>query len=217
MGNMTQSIPLGKLAAHPDNPNRMSDTNFRKLVRNIERSGLYEPLTVRPSPEGRGFFQIINGYHRWKALEQLGYEEANCAVWEIDDEQADIFLATLNRLRGSDEAGKRIMLLKRLNAIIEAGKLAKLLPMTAKQIGHLVNLTMPTCAAGEAKKTAGNFFANPMVFFLSDSQKKVVEEALCRVGKSQEERTRAGENAAALECIARFFLNNSKANQGGQE
>jgi ParB-like chromosome segregation protein Spo0J len=46
-----KSIALSKLVAHPDNPNVMSEATFRKLVRNIERTGLYEPIVVRVHPE----------------------------------------------------------------------------------------------------------------------------------------------------------------------
>jgi ParB-like chromosome segregation protein Spo0J len=48
--NRVSRIAIDKLVAHPDNPNRMSKTNFAKLVRNIERTGRYEPLVVRPCP-----------------------------------------------------------------------------------------------------------------------------------------------------------------------
>ena len=51
MVNKIQSIALDKLVAHPDNPNRMSKAKFAKLLRNIERTGRYEPLVVRPCPQ----------------------------------------------------------------------------------------------------------------------------------------------------------------------
>ena len=100
MTNSTQSIALDKLAAHPDNPNQQSKVNFAKLVRNIERTGRYEPLIVRPCPDKAERFQIINGYHRCHALAKLGYKTADCIVWDIDNEETDILLTTLNRLGG---------------------------------------------------------------------------------------------------------------------
>jgi len=208
MTNTIQSIALDKLVAHPDNPNKMSRANFSKLVRNIERSGRYEPLIVRPYVEKAGSFEIINGCHRCKALAQLGYEEADCIVWDIDDEQTNILLATLNRLGGSDELGKKLMLLNRLNRRIESAELAKLLPQTAKQIERLTNLKMPAQPA----KTAARFFANPMVFFLTDTQQQIVENAISLVAETKAEMTKASRSAAALTHIARYFLNNSMAN-----
>jgi len=134
MANSIRSIALEKLIAHPDNPNRMSNANLAKLVRNIERTGRYEPITVRPHPQKKDCFQIINGYHRCHALTKLGYKTADCIVWDIDDKQTDILLATLNRL-----------------------------PATAKQIERLTNLKMPSIAAKTNAKCLSNpivFFVN---------------------------------------------------------
>ncbi len=209
MASSIQSIALDKLDFHPDNPNRMSKVNFAKLVRNIERTGRYEPLIVRPCPDKADYFQIINGYHRCHALAKLGYKTTDCVVWDIDDEETDILLATLNRLGGSDELGKKLKLLKRLNKRIEAGKLAKLLPQTAKQIERLTNLKRPSAPA----KIAENCFANPLVFFVNDKQQEQIEKALSLVGiagrltaESKAEVTRATKRAAALTHIAGYFL-----------
>jgi ParB family chromosome partitioning protein len=135
-------IAINKLIAHPDNPNVMSGEKFRKLVRNIERTGLYEPIIVRPHPQNQDKFQIINGHHRVKALEKLGKKEANCLVWNVDDRQTAILLTTLNRLSGADDPAKKIELLRKLKERFDTAELAKLLPDTAKQIEQLTNLKL---------------------------------------------------------------------------
>jgi ParB/RepB/Spo0J family partition protein len=210
MANSVQSIRLDNLVPHPDNPNQRSRVNFAKLVRNIERTGRYEPLIVRPCPDKTSCFQIINGHHRCHALTKLGYKTADCIVWDIDDEQTDILLATLNRLSGSDELGKKLKLLKRLNKRIESAELAKLLPQTAKQIERLTNLKKP---AGPAK-IAENCFANPMVFFVSDTQQQQIENALSLAESPKTQMTKAAKRAAALARIAGHFLNHSKLIRG---
>jgi len=215
MVNVTRSISLKKLIAHPDNPNRMSKVNFSKLVGNIERTGRYEPLTVRPCPDNAGFFQIINGYHRCQALAKLGYKSADCIVWDIDDKETDILLATLNRLGGSDELGKKLKLLRRLNKRIKTAELSKLLPQTARQLERLTNLKVPRVPAEINAKC----LLNPMVFFVNDTQHKTIEDALSLAKDSQNEivkmacaKTKAGKRAAALAHIAGYFLNHSKIN-----
>ncbi len=207
MTNVIRSIGLDKLVAHPDNPNQQSRVNFGKLVRNIERTGRYEPLIVRPSPASSGCFQIINGEHRCRALAKLGYKTADCIVWDIDDEQTDILLATLNRLGGSDELDKKIGLLKRLNKRMESAELAKLLPQTAKQIERVTSLKMPSIPDTNAK-----YFSNPMVFFVNDAQQEMIENALSLAKESRSEKTKALRRAAALAQIAGYFLNHSKSN-----
>lgn len=208
MTNTVESIALGQLVAHRDNPNRMSGASFAKLVRNIERTGRYEPLIVRPCPERSGCFQIINGYHRCHALAKLGYKTADCIVWDIDDEQTDILLATLNRLAGSDELAKKLKLLNRLNDRFNSGELAKLLPLKAKQIERLTNLKMPSKPAGVSAAS----FANPMVFFVNDAQQETIENALSLAKELRDEKTKAAKRAAALAHIAGAFINHSEFN-----
>jgi len=208
MNNKIQSIAIDKFVPHPDNPNRMSKANFAKLVRNIKRTGRYEPLVVRHCPDKPDRFQIINGHHRWQALSQLGYKQADAVVWDIDDRQVDILLATLNRLTGSDIFDKRLALLARLNKQIQSRELAKLLPHTAKQIERLSNLTDSLSRTSGIEHRAPSF-ANPLVFFVNDRQKQTIEKALSlalQKGRCKVDEGRATRNAAALTAIAEEYL-----------
>lgn len=209
MVNKVQSIALDKLVAHPDNPNRMSKAKFAKLLRNIERTGRYEPLVVRPCPQKPDCFQVINGYHRWRALRELDYKTAEALVWDVNDQDTDILLATLNRLGGSDVLDKKLALLKRLNKSAFDGrtaKLAKLLPQTSSQIKRLTGLKISDC-----RKTVENRqpqILNPLVFFLNDKQQEVVAKAMsAAMSEVEENRTKALKNAAALTYIAQEFIN----------
>jgi len=207
MASSIQSIPLDKLLAHPDNPNRMSKANFNKLVRNIKRSGRYEPLIVRPHPDETGCFQIINGHHRCMALVQLGYKTADAIVWDIDDEQTDVLLATLNRLCGSDELDKKLKLLKRLAVAVNTAELAKLLPQTAGQIERLVNLKR----LDKPARMNADSFATSLVFFVNDAQKQTIEEAIELALNYKDSRPRAVKRAAAVTTISRHFLERAAA------
>jgi ParB/RepB/Spo0J family partition protein len=196
-----KAIAISKLSAHPDNPNVMSGAMFHKLVRNIERTGLYEPIVVRPHPKKKGSFEIINGHHRAKALEKLGRKVADCIVWDVDDEQTAVLLATLNRLCGSDEPAKKIELLKELKGRFGSVELAKILPQTAKQIEQLTNLKLNNIPV----KVNADSFAIPIVFFVSAEQNKIIEEALSRVTPNPGQ-TRAQQRATAITKIAEQYL-----------
>ena len=225
--NRVTSIPIDKLTTHPGNPNRMSKRNFARLVRNIERTGRYEPLVVRPcparschscesspvrdalrrNPDADGHikhdcFQIINGHHRCLALKQLGYEIADAVVWDVDDDEADILLSTLSRLGGSDVLEKKLALLQRINRNMHAREMAKLLPLSRSQIERLKNLKVPAAPAKISTKS----FAVPKVFFLSEAQQQIVAKALASARETQSEKTKAAGNAAALTEIAQRFI-----------
>jgi len=202
MRTTIKSIALEQLVPHPDNANRMSRTNVEKLVRNIERTGRYEPLVVRPCPGRDGFFQILNGRHRCEALRRLGRTAAEVVVWDVDDEQADILLATLNRLGGRDVLEKKLAVLRRLTRRIPARKLARLLPQTLGQIERLT-ASQPLSQATAGKAGA---FAKALVFFVDDGQQHGIEEALSAADRSTDGRGRATRRAAALAEIAAQFL-----------
>ncbi len=206
MSTTIRAIPLDRLVPHPDNPNRMSRGNLEKLVRNIERSGRYEPITVRPCPGRRGYFEIINGSHRCEALRRLGRSTVEAVVWDVDDEQTDILVATLNRLGGRDILERKQALLTRLARRIPARKLARLLPQTLGQIERLTASGRPAPTRARADS-----FAIPMVFFVDPAQQHAIEEALSLGGELPGVANRAGKRAAALTQMARHFLDHRLA------
>lgn len=197
--NRVTSIPIDRLIAHPGSPNRMSKRNFARLVRNIERTGRYEPLVIRRKGDS---FQIINGHNRCRALKQLDYEAVDAIVWDVDDAEADILLCSLNRLKGSDVLDKKLSLLDRINDEMFAREMSKLLPFTRSQIEKLRSLKVPSAPAKIDVKS----FAVPMVFFLSAEQQQLVSEAMASVKGNRSEKTKAARNAAALTEMAQCFI-----------
>lgn len=137
------TIRLDHLAAHPDNTNRMPADLLEKLTRNIEESGKYPPIIVRPLPASNGQYQILDGHHRARALGELGHESARCEIWEVDDEQATFLLLTLNRLEGSDDPQARGELLSRLAGSSDLAELARRLPEDAARLRKLIKASEP--------------------------------------------------------------------------
>jgi ParB family chromosome partitioning protein len=204
-------IALDKLVPHPNNPNSMSRANFAKLVRHIGRTGRYEPLVVRPHPERVGDFQIINGHHRCEALRQLGHEAAEVVVWDTSDGETAILLTTLNRLGGRDALGKKLALLRGLKERMPIRELARLLPQTRDQLERLTARRLLPPTAVHARKAC----AIPLVFFVDERQRSVIEEALALAGKSQAEQPKATKRAAALTRIAQHFQSRTECCQEG--
>src|SRR5213594_2528842 len=130
-------VPLDDLLPHPLNSNVMSVDLQAKLRAHIKRTGRYPFLVVRPHPDEPGKYQVLDGHHRVKILEGLGHREARCDVWEVDDREAKLLLATLNRLQGQDQPLRRAQLIHELLGEMSPEDLAGLLPETDKQIEEL--------------------------------------------------------------------------------
>jgi hypothetical protein len=166
-----RSIPLTQLDAHPDSANRMSAPMLEKLAAHIREGGRYPAIIVRPAPESRApqrsvdrprrrrspgaqRFQIIDGHARVEALRSLGRRAATCDVWRVDDEQAAILLATLNRLRGNDDPHRRAALLARLAGARGAAALAARLPEDARRLRAMLALATPPGLAAPSREIA---------------------------------------------------------------
>ena len=232
-----QWIPLEALEAHPENANRLPARLLEKLKTHLERTGLYEPLVVRPigadratrtcpgdaAPGSRASrddlkseisdlrcrYQILNGHHRARALRQLGHPRGRCDVWEVDDDEARLLLATLNRLEGRDDPSARARLVARLAEGRSAEDLARLLPEPPDAVERLLRLAQPPPDPLAPEAIAP--IARPMTFFLAEEQYALVGEALREVGHDQ---TPPGRGAAAprpkradtLERLALWYL-----------
>jgi len=137
---MVQEIAIDLPVPHTENCNHMDSKTLKKLRRHIVRTGEYEPLTVRPHPYEKGKFQVINGHQRLRVLRALGRPEASCTVWGMDDNQARLYLATLNGLSGTDIPERRALLLEELLDRLGVDELAAMLPHGAKHLEQLQQL-----------------------------------------------------------------------------
>lgn len=140
--NMYKEIPLELLTPNTKRPNRMSRMFSKKLRSHIKRVGRYETLTVRPHPTRKGCFEVLNGHARLDALRDLGLQTAKCDVWEMDDLESRLFLATLNRVQCSEAPELRMRLLLELLKAIPKEDIAKYVPETLNSLEQLEQLEM---------------------------------------------------------------------------
>jgi hypothetical protein len=232
-----QWIPLGCLEPHPENSNRMPPRLLEKLKAHIQRTGLYEPLVVRPlqcrarsaecevqdnirdgaaepsAAESASLtphsalltphvqYQILNGHHRAEVLRLLGHTHARCDVWEVDDAEARLLLATLNRLEGRDDSAARARLVARLAEGRSAEELSRLLPEPADAVERLLALAKPPPAPLAPDEV--EVPARPMTFFLTDEQHEAVSEALREAAAPAAPKC---SRAEALERLALWYL-----------
>jgi ParB-like chromosome segregation protein Spo0J len=186
-------IALDDLQSHPENANRMPEELLAKLVEHIRRSGQYPPLIVRPYPDGDGTsggasggkYQVLDGHHRLEALRRLGYVEARCDVWDVDDERARLLLLTLNRLEGRDDPERRGELLRKLAEEMDAKVLADLVPDDAAAIEKLMRLTDPPPPPAPPPDVEA--MPHAVTFFLTGPQRRSLFARLSSVARDRSE------------------------------
>jgi len=201
-----QDIPIDCLVAHPENSNHMTAEMLRKLRRHIERTGKYEPLTVRPHPSAEGKYEVLNGHNRLRVLRAIGHQSVRCVVWDVDDDRARLYLATLNRLAGSDIPERRAALLESLLGTFGIAELSALLPDDRRQLEELDRFSRlepeDLIAAGTPDKRESHL---PVIldFVLEEAEAKEVNLALDMIRASEEDNLSGGQ---ALVRLARFYL-----------
>lgn len=169
-------IPLIHLRSRADNANVMPEALLVKLVGHIGRTGRYPHLIVRPMPGETGAYEILDGHHRAEALRRLGREAACCEVWNVDDDEALVLLATLNRLQGRDEVRRRAGLLETLRQRYGEQRLPQWLPEDGARLDRLRQVRLeppsPAPAIGASDLPAA------VTFFLTPAQKRRLEDVL---------------------------------------
>ncbi len=231
---MSTDIPIDRLREHPRNSNAMSAEALRTLRRHIRRSGRYEPLVVRPLAEATGAsptYQVLNGHHRLRVLRDLGHTTVRCEVWDVDDHEALLLLATLNRLEGRDDPTKRAALLADLAAGSDSlGRLAQLLPEDRAALDKALALAREPLPAPQTPAAAPPVF-EPLTFFLSPAELVTVDHALSAAARAARAASGAPDGAspssarsaspargraraAALVALAERYLRDAAPSEG---
>jgi hypothetical protein len=171
-------IELARLEDHPGNSNVMPAAALTKLKAHLAEHGRYPPLTVRRLKDGEDGprYQLLDGHHRARALRELGRAAARCDVWDVDDDEALVVLATLNRLRGRDDPRRRAALLTELSQRFDRKRLLARLPETPEKLQRLTAMHASGPALRPAPKPADLPVA--MHFFFKPAEKRAVEAAL---------------------------------------
>lgn len=129
-------VAIDRLQPNPWNPNKMDAFMFDKAVASIQQFGFVDPVTVRQVDD---YYEIVDGEHRWKAAQSLGYNEI--PVWDIgpvNDDVAKQLTIVLNETRGSADEAKLSDLLKDLLSDHTTEELVFALPFSPERFDELV-------------------------------------------------------------------------------
>lgn len=133
-----KEIPLAKLVPNEWNPNRMSDRTKEAVKESLTSFDQFQELTVRPHPSKKGYYQVLDGYHRWEQLQAIGKEAAFCNVLTgLSDAEAKKITIISNETRGSADEEALAQLLFQLQEEIGLDDLLDGLPYEPSDLDSL--------------------------------------------------------------------------------
>jgi hypothetical protein len=198
---MYEELSIEALLPHPKNTNRISKMFSKKLLYNIQHIGLYETITVRPHPVEKNKFEILNGHVRLEALKEIGQKTVKCDIWNVDNIKTDLFLAILNKLRGSDVPELRMNLLFDLMKSLPKDELAAHIPETMAYLKKLEKLPEEIETKEKNEILSDTVVIN---FYLSSEKHKVIIIALNKIINDYN----LSDSSEALFKLAQLYLDN---------
>lgn len=142
-----KDLPLDKLVENTHNPNKMKAREFDLLCDNLQKTGLTDPILVKPI-EG-GMYRIVGGHHRARAAQYLGFTDVPCTIItdpHFDEDMENFQLVRMNVIHGRLDPEAFLHLYEQVAAkyskeilqdaygFADDAEFAKLLKQTAKNL-----------------------------------------------------------------------------------
>jgi ParB-like chromosome segregation protein Spo0J len=184
-------VPIEQVHPNSFNPNSMSPIMFEKLKlglkRTLKEAKKLPPIIVRQLKEDN--YEIIDGYHRWKALQQLGKQNIRVFVLDVDDVTARLLCNQLNYVHGEPEPEKYK---EGILSLVELGtsrqEIKDLFPDTPEDLDRIfqdANLPLENFSMSSDEDTkidSSNDLWVDLKFKVTLEQATVIEQELQRIG-----------------------------------
>lgn len=105
-------VPIESIQPNSYNPNRQSEHDFELLVKSMSEDGFTQPIVCHKPTR-----QIVDGEHRWRAAQKLGYTAIPVVFVEMTPEQMRIATLRHNRARGSEDIELTAQVLRDLQSL----------------------------------------------------------------------------------------------------
>lgn len=186
--SIVRAVPIlvGNLKPNPWNPNSMNVRQGEALRESLDEFGQVLEVVVRPHPKEAGCFQIVDGEHRFKSLDQP--VSAN-VLFGLSDTDAKKLTVVLNETRGRAEPDKLKGLLGEMSKYMDEDDLLYTLPYTKEQLAAIMEGMQLEDSEGEGDgagggKGSGEESWETIYVRVSASQKDVIQQAYDLVSDS---------------------------------
>ena len=133
-------LPLAKMVKANWNYKEDNDALLEKLKANIKRNGQIENIIVRQLDTG--FYEVVNGNHRFDAMSQLGLTEAICFdLGKISDAQARRIAVETNETKfGVDNIKLAEIVSEIMQEFDDMGDLSSTMPYSPEELENFSKL-----------------------------------------------------------------------------
>jgi len=145
----TKKVKISELKPNEWNPKLKAGEDFdveqqyAEVVKSIKNYGLIDPILVRSSCDKKklGYYEIINGYHRYLACKDLKFKEIVINdLGDISDQKAKKLTIVTEEVKIPIDQSKLSVLLKEMLNSEDLDKLAEGLPYSKELIESKVQL-----------------------------------------------------------------------------
>lgn len=202
MPGVGKTVPIEHVEPNDWNVNEQSPGIFAREKESLKLFGFVVPVVVRPKKGKSGFFEIIDGEHRWKAAHELHMQEIPIFdIGPIGDHEAEQLSIILNELKGKPNEDKLAASLRKLLAKSTIDDLVRVLPYSKDQFAKIAKLPDFDWDALKAPPTAARRWVE-RIFRLAKEDAEQVDAAIARAKEDHDDMT----DSEALGAIAGEFL-----------
>ena len=134
------TIQIDSISPNSYNPNEMTGAGFEELVAEVRHLGrIPKPVVVRANSSKKGY-EIVDGEHSWRAAKEVGFDEIECEIVEVDDFEAMSQTYKRNQ-HGSHNPVKLGQMFERMcsDRLVSIRKLAKTINISEGTVRNSIN------------------------------------------------------------------------------
>lgn len=134
-------IKTSQLSPNDYNPNKTTERIDEAIRKSLQHYGQVLEILVRPDPDNKGKFIIIDGEHRFNHADKEVYVNV---VHGLNENDAKKLTVILNETRGKADLIELSELLSQLNDELDTEELKTGLPFTEEELSNLLEIAKDT-------------------------------------------------------------------------